>query len=149
MHGAREMLDGIFFHDSCGKIMISDHFGRESCSELETRTTNVATHQNNVYYMPCFVQVGDAPNFDKTAWNQEKPRLQKECGMHFPNLPFLLDTDGTALSQTHTIMRYLASSRPQHGLMGSSLKQTTQADLLSEVRTVVLKIMSLAFCIPY
>ena len=80
-----------------------------------------------------WIQVGDGPNFDKKVWNTEKPRLQKECGMHFPNLPFLIDTDGTAISQTHTIMRYLASSRPDHGLMGTSLKQSTQADLISEV----------------
>ena len=77
-------------------------------------------------------QVGDPPTFDKKVWKEAKLQLEKN-GLEFPNLPYLIDTDGTALSQTRTIMRYLATSRPEHMLMGKNVKQQIQADLVSEV----------------
>lgn len=38
-----------------------------------------------------------------------------------------------AVSQTRTILRYLASTRPEHGLMGKDFKEQMRADLLAEV----------------
>lgn len=39
-------------------------------------------------------QVGDPPSFDKTVWIEAKAKLEKQ-GLEFPNLPYIIDTDGT------------------------------------------------------
>ena len=58
-------------------------------------------------------QVGDAPDFDKTAWLQDKFRL----GMDFPNLPYLIDGE-TKITETAAILQYIAMKwRPS--LLGS------------------------------
>eukprot|EP00283_Hemiselmis_rufescens_P012189 CAMPEP_0173437452 /NCGR_PEP_ID=MMETSP1357-20121228/18034_1 /TAXON_ID=77926 /ORGANISM="Hemiselmis rufescens, Strain PCC563" /LENGTH=254 /DNA_ID=CAMNT_0014402633 /DNA_START=197 /DNA_END=957 /DNA_ORIENTATION=- len=77
-------------------------------------------------------QVGDPPTFDKTVWNDAKPLLEKE-GLEFPNLPYLIDTDGTAVSQTKAILRHLARSRPEHALLGKTDQEQTRADMMVEV----------------
>mmetsp|Transcript_27710 Transcript_27710/g.54153 ORF Transcript_27710/g.54153 Transcript_27710/m.54153 type:complete len:281 (+) Transcript_27710:60-902(+) len=90
-------------------------------------------------------QVGDPPTFDKSVWAEAKPALEKQ-GLDFPNLPYIIDTDGTAVSQTRTIMRYLARSRPEHKLLGTTPKEETRADLMTEV---VFDIWSTFFTMTY
>ncbi|KAM3934493.1 glutathione S-transferase Mu 1-like [Leptodactylus fuscus] len=55
---------------------------------------------------------GDAPDYDKSQWLDEKEKL----GLDFPNLPYLLDGD-VKLTQSNTILRYIAS---KHGLCGNT-----------------------------
>uniref|UniRef100_A0A6T8PN48 glutathione transferase n=1 Tax=Hemiselmis andersenii TaxID=464988 RepID=A0A6T8PN48_HEMAN len=76
-------------------------------------------------------QVGDPPTFDKSVWNEAKIALERE-GLAFPNLPYLIDTDGTAVSQTRAILRYLARSRPEHSLLGKTDEEQTRADVMVE-----------------
>ncbi|CAJ0956965.1 unnamed protein product [Ranitomeya imitator] len=52
--------------------------------------------------------IGDAPDYDKSQWLDEKEKL----GLDFPNLPYLFDGD-IKLTQSNTIMRYIAR---KHGL---------------------------------
>ncbi|XP_073522926.1 glutathione S-transferase Mu 4-like isoform X2 [Phyllobates terribilis] len=55
---------------------------------------------------------GDAPDYDKSQWTNEKEKL----GLDFPNLPYLLDGD-IKLTQSNTILRYIGR---KHGLCGNT-----------------------------
>ncbi|XP_073522929.1 glutathione S-transferase Mu 4-like [Phyllobates terribilis] len=55
---------------------------------------------------------GDAPDYDKSQWLDEKEKL----GLDFPNLPYLFDGK-VKLTQSNTIVRYIAC---KHGLCADS-----------------------------
>ncbi|XP_053562751.1 glutathione S-transferase Mu 4 [Bombina bombina] len=59
---------------------------------------------------------GEAPDYDKSQWLEEKEKL----GLDFPNLPYLLDGD-VKLTQSNTILRYIAR---KHGLCGEESETT-------------------------
>nr|CAD01094.1 glutathione S-transferase [Xenopus laevis] len=65
---------------------------------------------------------GDAPNYDKSQWLNEKEKL----GLDFPNLPYLVDGD-VKLTQSNAILRYIAR---KHGLCGESEKEKNYVDLI-------------------
>ncbi|XP_031142610.1 glutathione S-transferase Mu 3-like isoform X2 [Sander lucioperca] len=54
-------------------------------------------------YEDKFYICGEAPDYDKSCWFDEKPTL----GMDFPNLPYLEDGD-RKIVQSNAIMRYIA-----------------------------------------
>ena len=47
--------------------------------------------------------MGDAPDFDRSQWLNEKFKL----GLDFPNLPYLID-GSHKITQSNAILRYLA-----------------------------------------
>ncbi|XP_069612433.1 glutathione S-transferase Mu 4-like [Ranitomeya imitator] len=55
---------------------------------------------------------GDAPNYDRSQWLDEKETL----GLDFPNLPYLLDGE-VKLTQSNAILRYIAC---KHGLCANT-----------------------------
>ncbi|XP_044143261.1 glutathione S-transferase Mu 4-like [Bufo gargarizans] len=65
---------------------------------------------------------GDAPDYDKSQWLDEKEKL----GLDFPNLPYLLDGD-VKLTQSNTILRYIAG---KHGLCGNTEKEKIIVSLI-------------------
>ncbi|XP_075052048.1 glutathione S-transferase Mu 1-like [Mixophyes fleayi] len=65
---------------------------------------------------------GDAPDYDKSQWLDEKEKL----GLDFPNLPYLLDGD-IKLTQSNTILRYIAR---KHGLCGDSESEKNNVSLI-------------------
>jgi glutathione S-transferase len=78
-------------------------------------------------------QVGAHPTYDKSVWAAARAELVS-AGAWAPNLPYLIDTSSPVpLTETHTIMRHLAVTRPEHQLMGRSVLETVKADQLSEV----------------
>ncbi|XP_063811262.1 glutathione S-transferase Mu 5-like [Pseudophryne corroboree] len=66
--------------------------------------------------------VGEAPDYDKSQWLDEKEKL----GLDFPNLPYLLDGD-IKLTQSNAILRYIAR---KHGLCGDSESEKTNVSLI-------------------
>ncbi|CAN9516199.1 unnamed protein product [Ophioblennius macclurei] len=73
-------------------------------------------------YEEKFFFCGDAPDYDKTTWFEEKPKL----GMDFPNLPYLVDGD-RKLVQSNAIMRYIAR---KHNMCGETEDEKVRVDLL-------------------
>ncbi|KAM4797212.1 glutathione S-transferase Mu 4-like [Rhinophrynus dorsalis] len=65
---------------------------------------------------------GEAPDYDKSQWLDEKEKL----GLDFPNLPYLLDGD-VKLTQSNTILRYIAR---KNGLCGKSEKEKINVSLI-------------------
>ncbi|KFO22831.1 glutathione S-transferase Mu 2 [Fukomys damarensis] len=66
--------------------------------------------------------VGDAPDYDRSQWLNEKFKL----GLDFPNLPYLID--GThKLTQSNAIMRYIAR---KHNLCGETEEERIRVDIL-------------------
>ncbi|XP_023577438.1 glutathione S-transferase Mu 2 isoform X5 [Octodon degus] len=66
--------------------------------------------------------IGDAPDYDKSQWLNEKFKL----GLDFPNLPYLID--GThKLTQSNAIMRYIAR---KHNLCGETEEERIRVDIL-------------------
>ncbi|XP_075052049.1 glutathione S-transferase Mu 1-like [Mixophyes fleayi] len=65
---------------------------------------------------------GDAPDYDKSQWLDEKEKL----GLDFPNLPYLLDGN-IKLTQSNTILRYIAR---KHGLYGDSESEKNNVSLI-------------------
>uniref|UniRef100_A0A8C7U1M8 glutathione transferase n=1 Tax=Oncorhynchus mykiss TaxID=8022 RepID=A0A8C7U1M8_ONCMY len=73
-------------------------------------------------YEDKFYTCGEAPNYDKSCWFDEKHKL----GMDFPNLPYLEDGD-RKIVQSNAIMRYIAR---KHNLCGESDDEKVRVDIL-------------------
>ncbi|KAA8591152.1 hypothetical protein FQN60_002095 [Etheostoma spectabile] len=73
-------------------------------------------------YEDKFYVCGEAPDYDKSCWFDEKPSL----GMDFPNLPYLEDGD-RKLVQSNAIMRYIAR---KHNLCGETEDEKVRVDIL-------------------
>ncbi|XP_025143925.2 glutathione S-transferase Mu 1 isoform X2 [Bubalus bubalis] len=66
--------------------------------------------------------VGDAPDYDRSQWLNEKFKL----GLDFPNLPYLID--GThKLTQSNAILRYIAR---KHNMCGETEEEMIRVDIL-------------------
>uniref|UniRef100_A0A8C2Z415 glutathione transferase n=2 Tax=Cyclopterus lumpus TaxID=8103 RepID=A0A8C2Z415_CYCLU len=65
---------------------------------------------------------GEAPDFDKSCWLDEKSKL----GIDFPNLPYLEDGD-RKIVQSNAIMRYIAR---KHNLCGETEDEKVRVDFL-------------------
>uniref|UniRef100_A0A8C1TZK7 glutathione transferase n=3 Tax=Cyprinus carpio TaxID=7962 RepID=A0A8C1TZK7_CYPCA len=73
-------------------------------------------------YEEKFYSCGEAPNYDKSCWFNEKEKL----GMDFPNLPYLED-GGTKVVQSNAILRYIAR---KHNLCGETEEEQMRVDIL-------------------
>jgi len=73
-------------------------------------------------YEDKFYVCGEAPNFDKSCWFDEKPNLT----MDFPNLPYLEDGD-RKIVQSNAIMRYIAR---KHNMCGETEDEKVRVDIL-------------------
>ncbi|KAM9855684.1 glutathione S-transferase Mu 4-like isoform 1-T2 [Aulostomus maculatus] len=73
-------------------------------------------------YEDKFYVCGEAPNYDKSCWFDEKHKL----GMDFPNLPYLEDKD-KKLVQSNAIMRHIAR---KHNLCGETEEEKVRVDML-------------------
>jgi len=73
-------------------------------------------------YEDKFYVCGEAPNYDKSCWFDEKQKL----GMDFPNLPYLEDGD-RKIVQSNAIIRYVAR---KHNLCGESEDEKVRVDIL-------------------
>lgn len=77
---------------------------------------------------------GDAPDFDRSCWLDEKFNL----GMEYPNLPYLIDGEAK-VTETVAIMQYIAKKyRP--ALLGNSAAEIGRISmLLDKVHTLKMK----------
>ncbi|XP_052035425.1 glutathione S-transferase Mu 1 [Apodemus sylvaticus] len=66
--------------------------------------------------------MGDAPDFDRSQWLNEKFKL----GLDFPNLPYLID-GSRKITQSNAILRYLAR---KHHLCGETEEERIRADIV-------------------
>ncbi|XP_045672991.1 glutathione S-transferase Mu 1 [Phyllostomus hastatus] len=66
--------------------------------------------------------MGDAPDFDRSQWLNEKFKL----GLDFPNLPYLID-GAHRLTQSNAILRYIAR---KHNLCGETEEEKIRVDIL-------------------
>ncbi|KAM5257052.1 glutathione S-transferase Mu 2 isoform 8-T8 [Ctenodactylus gundi] len=66
--------------------------------------------------------MGDAPDFDRSQWLNEKFKL----GLDFPNLPYLID-GAHKLTQSNAIMRYIAR---KHNMCGETEEEKIRVDML-------------------
>jgi len=73
-------------------------------------------------YEDKFYVCGEAPNYDKSCWFDEKFKL----GMDFPNLPYLEDGD-RKIVQSNAILRYIAR---KHTLCGETEDEKVRVDML-------------------
>ncbi|XP_041953826.1 glutathione S-transferase Mu 3-like [Alosa sapidissima] len=73
-------------------------------------------------YEDKFYVCGEAPNYDKSCWLDNKFKL----GMDFPNLPYLVDGD-RKIVQSNAIMRYIAR---KHNLCGETEDEKVRVDIL-------------------
>ena len=72
-------------------------------------------------------EVGDAPEYSKQSWIEEKNSLD----LDFPNLPYLIDGD-FKITETLPIMRYLARKyKPE--LLGVTIEEQATVDMLANV----------------
>lgn len=78
----------------------------------------------NVDFEDKLYEVGDAPDFDKSSWLNEK----NELGLEYPNLPYLIDGD-TKLTETVAIMQYVAK-KYSPSLLGSSAQEVGRISML-------------------
>ncbi|NXV63604.1 GSTM5 transferase, partial [Molothrus ater] len=65
---------------------------------------------------------GEAPNYDKSQWINEKEKL----GLDFPNLPYFIDGP-TKLTQSNAILRYIAR---KHNMCGETEEEILRVDML-------------------
>ncbi|XP_004620123.2 glutathione S-transferase Mu 1-like [Sorex araneus] len=66
--------------------------------------------------------MGDAPDYDRSQWLNEKFKL----GLDFPNLPYLID-GARRITQSNAILRYLAR---KHNLCGETEEEQIRVDIL-------------------
>uniref|UniRef100_A0A8C0HXX7 Glutathione S-transferase n=1 Tax=Balaenoptera musculus TaxID=9771 RepID=A0A8C0HXX7_BALMU len=66
--------------------------------------------------------MGDAPNYDRSQWLNEKSKL----GLDFPNLPYLID-GAHKLTQSNAILRYIAR---KHNMCGETEEEKIRVDVL-------------------
>ena len=69
-------------------------------------------------------ECGDAPGFDRSAWQSVKFSL----GLPFPNLPYLIDGD-IRLTQSNAILRHIAE---EHGMAGSTPAERATVSMLAD-----------------
>ena len=69
-------------------------------------------------------ECGDAPDFDKSCWLNEKETL----GFEYPNLPYLMDGE-TRLTETIAIMQYI-SKKYSPALLGNSAAEVGRISML-------------------
>ncbi|KAL1772190.1 glutathione S-transferase Mu 2 [Sigmodon hispidus] len=81
--------------------------------------------------------MGDAPNFDRSQWLNEKFTL----GLDFPNLPYLID-GSHKITQSNAILRYLAR---KHNLCGETEEERIRMDTL-ENQTVDTRLQLAMVC---
>ncbi|XP_005007913.2 glutathione S-transferase B [Cavia porcellus] len=82
--------------------------------------------------------MGDAPDYDRSQWLNEKFKL----GLDFPNLPYLID--GThKLTQSNAILRYIAR---KHNLCGVTEEETIRMDILeNQVMDIRMQLIMLCY----
>lgn len=68
---------------------------------------------------------GQAPDFDRSEWLNEKPNL----GLDFPNLPYLIDGD-FKMTESAAIIKYICKKWGPH-LLGSSARNTGLIEMLA------------------
>ncbi|NP_001316275.1 glutathione S-transferase Mu 3-like [Kryptolebias marmoratus] len=73
-------------------------------------------------YKEKFYSCGEAPDYDKSCWLDEKEKL----GMVFSNLPYLVDGD-RKIVQSNAIMRYIAR---KHNMCGETEDEKIRVDIL-------------------
>ena len=78
----------------------------------------------NVDFENKMYEVGDAPDFDKSSWLNEKFTL----GLEYPNLPYLIDGEAK-LTETIAIMQYIAK-KYSPALLGSSAAEVGRISML-------------------
>ncbi|CAH6779542.1 glutathione S-transferase Y1 [Phodopus roborovskii] len=66
--------------------------------------------------------MGDAPDFDRSQWLNEKFKL----GLDFPNLPYLID-GSHKITQSNAILRYIAR---KHNLCGETEEERIRVDIV-------------------
>ncbi|KAB5567414.1 hypothetical protein PHYPO_G00232460 [Pangasianodon hypophthalmus] len=69
-----------------------------------------------------FYSCGEAPNYDKSCWFDEKATLK----MDFPNLPYLEDGE-RKIVQSNAILRYIAR---KHNLCGETEDEKIRVDIM-------------------
>ncbi|TNM87188.1 hypothetical protein fugu_007418 [Takifugu bimaculatus] len=79
-------------------------------------------HYTGTKYEDKFYVCGEAPDYDKSCWFDEKQKL----GMDFPNLPYLEDGD-RKIVQSNAIMRYIAR---KHNLCGETEDEQVRVDIM-------------------
>jgi glutathione S-transferase len=80
-------------------------------------------------------RAGPAPDFSKASWLEKKFTL----GLDFPNLPYFFD-GSTKLTETDTIMRYIATKwKPE--LLGLNLVEQTNLSMMTGVIRDINKIL--------
>ncbi|XP_021569630.1 glutathione S-transferase Mu 2-like [Carlito syrichta] len=67
--------------------------------------------------------VGDAPDYDRSQWLNEKFKL----GLDFPNLPYLID-GAHKITQSNAILRYIAR---KHNMCGETEEEKIRVDMLT------------------
>ncbi|XP_075189837.1 glutathione S-transferase Mu 2-like [Anomaloglossus baeobatrachus] len=81
---------------------------------------------------------GDAPDYDKSQWLNEKEKL----GLDFPNLPYLIDGD-VKLTQSNTILRYIAR---KHGVCADTeSEQNIESMIENEAMDFRLRLASITY----
>nr|XP_020473748.1 glutathione S-transferase Mu 3-like [Monopterus albus] len=73
-------------------------------------------------YEDKFYKCGEAPDYDKSCWFNEKEKL----GIDFANLPYLVDGD-RKIVQSNAIMRYIAR---KHNMCGETEDEKVRVDIL-------------------
>ncbi|XP_006866065.1 PREDICTED: glutathione S-transferase Mu 1-like [Chrysochloris asiatica] len=66
--------------------------------------------------------MGDAPDFDRSQWLNEKFKL----GFDFPNLPYLID-GAHKITQSNAILRYIAR---KHNMSGETEEEKIRVDIM-------------------
>ena len=79
----------------------------------------------NVDFENKMYTTGDAPDFDKSEWENEKNTL----GLEYPNLPYLIDGE-VRLTETVAIMRYVAK-KYDPSLLGRNAAELGRIEMLS------------------
>jgi glutathione S-transferase len=75
----------------------------------------------------CQAGPNDSIPFDKSCWFEKKEVL----GLDFPNLPYFVDEkNGIKITQSQTILRYVARIHPELNLCGTDLVSQTHVDLV-------------------
>jgi glutathione S-transferase len=88
--------------------------------------------QADADYVDVRIEGGDASHVDyKQDWLRAKEKLSTV--LHFPNLPYMLDSNGVNLSQTDTILKYLAR---KYDLMGVPGKEHVVDLALDELKDI-------------
>ncbi|XP_006899380.1 PREDICTED: glutathione S-transferase Mu 1-like [Elephantulus edwardii] len=87
-------------------------------------------------------KLGDAPDYDRSQWLNEKFKL----GLDFPNLPYLLD-GAHKITQSNAIMRYLAR---KYNLCGETEEEKIRVDILeNQVTDTRLELIRVCYSLDF